>query len=349
MKTFVRIIVIVLISLVSVLGTLFFLKHQEPANDEIEIKKKGEVVVQKEKNINSPLNFNDFSKIIYDISSDAEESILWINANDADETFGTGFVISFNDEDYVLTNYHVIESSNHITAYLNDDEEVTLEIIGFDKDSDLAILSFEDEIRIQPLSVELKKDPKIGDFVLVIGHPLGLDYTSTFGIVSAINRELDLEEFYLENLIQVDAAINPGNSGGPLFNIDGKVIGINVAMMEDSQGLGFAIPISDVYEILDELIENGAIEKPFLGVTMLETEGSVAIDSILKNSPSEKAGLYEKDIILEINGIEIDSINKVKKIIETHNVGDSIDITLNRNGDIVDKTVQLVDKKEVIE
>lgn len=346
MKIISRLIDITLISLICLTSTLFFLNHQNSlSKDQINLQKE---VTKEEVTKESAFDISVFSNKINEISEKAERSILWINSNDTEDSFGSGFVIEHNGDKYVLTNHHVVENSEDITAFLYNDEEVNLTLVGYDIDLDLAVLSFEKKNNLPPLKLENSKNVKVGDFTLAIGHPLGLDYSTTFGIVSALNRELSLESVSFSNLIQTDAAINPGNSGGPLFNFDGNVIGINTAVMEDSQGLGFAVATTDIVKILDTLIENGSVERPFIGVSILDSEKGVVVLGTFENSPAEKAGFLENDIIIDIEGKSINSVEELTETINSYKVGSKLKVKLKRNGNLIIKELVLGDKNDIL-
>ncbi|PGK51107.1 peptidase S1 [Priestia megaterium] len=308
-------------------------------------KKPDSVVV---KTTTSHASLATLSDEIERIANKSKPSILWINSNASEDAFGTGFVIEYKNKKYVLTNHHVVESDGETTAYLSNDKEVTMKIVGYDLDLDLAILAFEKEIDIPALSLASSKNVSIGDFVIAIGHPLGLDYSTTFGIISATKRDLQLDDTSFKNLLQTDAAINPGNSGGPLFNLDGKVIGINTAIMEDSQGLGFAVPSTDISSVLDELIANGSVKRPFLGVHITDTTKGIGVVSVYPNSPAEKSGIKKNDIIKKIDGHSLKDAASLTELVNDYKVGDNINVNLLRNSKTYNLNVSLDDKNTYV-
>lgn len=194
-----------------------------------------------------------FSDMINHTSTQSKKSILWINSDEKGDSFGTGFIVSTNHQKVVITNKHVIEKNNSTTAYLYNNKEVTLRTLAIDDTLDIAVLTFSSINSLPALTLDTNDDYQIGDLAFAIGHPLGLDYTSTAGIISSVKRKLDFDTYHYTNLIQSDVSINPGNSGGPLFNMQGKVIGMNVAVMEDAQGLSFAIPSSAIHNFLKDV------------------------------------------------------------------------------------------------
>jgi len=309
-------------------------------------KKPSSVVV---KTTASHASLTSLSNDIENIARKSKASILWINSNASEDAFGTGFVIKYKNKKYVLTNHHVIETEKETTAYLPNDKEVKLKMVGYDLDLDIAVLTFEKDIDIPALPLTSSKDVKVGDFVVAIGHPLGLDYSTTFGIISATKRDLQLDDVSFKNLLQTDAAINPGNSGGPLFNLDGKVIGINTAIMEDSQGLGFAVPSTDILNILDELISKGTVERPFLGVHITDTTKGIGVVSVYPNSPAQKAGIKKNDIIKKIDGNSLDDAASLTSLVDKYNVGDNVNVNLLRNGKTFTFNVTLEDKNKHVQ
>lgn len=341
MKAFSRLIDIILISVISIMGTLLFLNYQKEDNTKT-IEKKIETPLK-------PYQTNELSAHIRNISKEKEKSILWIDSDTKNDSFGTGFVIKHKGKKYVLTNYHVIDGKKSIEGYTIDKKAVPLKVVGVDNSLDLAVLSFEKTTNIPSLEFSSSNSVQIGDFVVAIGHPLGLEYTTTFGIVSAKERQLSLGSKSFNHLIQTDAAINPGNSGGPLFNLNGEVIGINTAIMEDSQGLGFAVPSSEITKVLDELIVNGAVKRPFFGVNVSETEQGLEVVSTYADSPAEKIGLREKDVILGINNEEIKTADDLTKSINSQKVGRKIKVKFKRNNNIIVKEALLENKEEILQ
>ncbi|MCV6626772.1 MAG: Do family serine endopeptidase, partial [Cellvibrionaceae bacterium] len=244
-------------------------------------------------------------------------------------SMGSGFIISADG--YLLTNNHVIDGADEITVNLLDHREFDAKVIGTDERSDLALLKIEAE-GLPYLEFGDSDTLKVGQWVLAIGSPFGLDFTASQGIVSAIGRSIPTErnENYVP-FIQTDVAINPGNSGGPLFNLDGKVIGINSQIFTrsgGSNGLSFAIPASVAQEVVQQLRENGRVERGWLGVAIQDVDSNLAasfgmdkpigalITQIDPKGPAAKSGLQAGDIIIEFNG---NAINESGDL--THAVG----------------------------
>lgn len=261
---------------------------------------------------------------------------------------GSGFF--FNDKGYILTNAHVVEGASRIEVILKDQKNsIPAKLVGLDSELDIAVLKLDSSGKYPYLKLGDSDSSRIGEWVVAIGNPYGLDHTVTVGIISAKGRPLSVgnssQEY--EDMIQTDAAINPGNSGGPLLNLRGEVIGINTAVSATGQGLGFAIPSNAVKDILDELITHGKISRPWLGVALIDTK---TLDSRtknylkignnegvlirpLKNSPAANAGLRQMDLLMEINHQKITTVEDVIKYIRNHTkVGDTISLLILRDG-----------------
>lgn len=277
---------------------------------------------------------------------------------------GTGSGVIFqknNDTAYIVTNNHVVEGSSKLEVSLYNGEKVSAEIVGTDALTDLAVLKIDAKHVEATAEFGDSTTLRPGDQVYAIGNPLGLDLsrTVTQGIVSAINRSIAVSTSagnWDTNVIQTDAAINPGNSGGALINPQGLVIGINSLKIAESgvEGLGFAIPSNDVIPILNELIENGKIERPYLGVGLADleqipefywpanVEGGVMITTVEENSAAAKAGLKAKDMIVSMNGTKVANSSELRKYLYTKvKNGDEIKMEVNRNGEVISITVQL--------
>ena len=258
---------------------------------------------------------------------------------------GSGFILTADG--YVLTNYHVIESSNSISVTLYDGKSYDAALIGYDESSDIAVLKIDAE-GLTPVVLGDSDNLNVGDSVVAIGNPLGeLTFSLTSGAVSALNREITLSNSVTMNLIQTDCAINSGNSGGALFNLYGEVIGITNAKYSGSgtgasiDNIGFAIPINHVRGIVESIIENGYVAKPYIGVTVSdvseETMGyglpaGAAVKAVSEDSPAEKAGLQVNDIITAVNGKEISGRTGLSEAVSAASVGDTLTLTVYRQG-----------------
>ena len=232
-------------------------------------------------------------------------------------SYGSGFI--FKDQ-YLLTNFHVVEDATEIIVSLNDRREFLAEVVGVDPLSDLAVLKIDGK-SLPKVKIGKSEDVKVGDWVVAIGSPFSFDFSVTAGIISAKGRSIQNQNIgnYVP-FIQTDVAINPGNSGGPLFDLDGEVIGINAQIYSRSggyQGLAFAIPIDVAMEVADQLIDDGVVQRGYLGVRVAEVDNDLAlalgmdkpfgalINDVEKGESADKGGLLPGDVITEFNGKEI--------------------------------------------
>ena len=272
---------------------------------------------------------------------------------DMPENFGTSLgsgVIIDKYNGYILTNNHVISKADEISVILFDEREFIAELVGSDKLSDLALLKIEsddlDEVRMGN-SDKLQ----VGEWVVAIGSPFqkALSNTVTAGIISAVGRSAIIDRQNIENFIQHDAAINPGNSGGALLNLDGELIGVNTAIATGNSwspqnaGIGFAIPINQAKRVIDDIIAHGEVSRGFLGVSiqdiqstmsealgMKDTSGALIVQ-VVENSPAEKAGLKEQDVILKVDGKKVDNTSKLKLLISSNYPGDKTKLLILSN------------------
>ncbi len=270
---------------------------------------------------------------------------------------GSGFILT--QDGYILTNYHVIEDSSSVTVTTFDNNSYPAEIIGYDISNDIAVLKI-DASDLKPVTLGDSDSLQVGDTVLAIGNPLGeLTFSLTQGIVSALHREVTLSSGSTMNLIQTDTAINSGNSGGALFNLRGEVVGITNAKYSSSgssssasiDNIGFAIPIDHVRGIVESIIVNGYIVKPYIGVSVATVSSEMqsynfpqgaAIKEINDDSPAAAAGLHINDIITAVNGQAITSSSDLVNVITESTPGDVLHLSVYRQnqGDIqIDLTV----------
>ncbi len=279
-------------------------------------------------------------------------------------SMGTGFF--FRTDGYILTNHHVIAGARKISVTLADHSKVEAKLIGEDPATDLAVIKIAGD-GYPWIELGDSDSIQVGEWVMAIGNPFpsqGLDRTVTVGVVSAKGRRgldfgADSPEF--QDYIQTDAAINPGNSGGPLVNLDGYVVGINSAIASSSgqsAGIGFAIPANLVKSILPDLITGGRVERGWLGVTMsdlddnqaeangLTTAQGVLIREVQPDSPAQKGGLENGDIILDYNGTRVEDMNHFRYLVASSKVGSKVDMDLFRRGKPVKISVTLGDRDE---
>lgn len=256
---------------------------------------------------------------------------------------GSGFIIS--QDGYILTNNHVIEGADKVQVYLTQRQEpYEAKIVGSDGELDLAILKINPEGDLPILKLGDSNQMKVGNWVIAIGNPYGLDHTVTVGVVSAKGRPLYIDGREFKDLIQTDASINPGNSGGPLLNLEGEVIGINTAINAQAQGIGFAIPSYTVQQVLDQLLEKGKVIRPWLGVYMqpvtedlaryfnlAKAEGAL-IGAVQEGSPAYEAGLQRGDVILEFGGKAIKTPEDLQKLVNESKIGEKVVLLIHRQG-----------------
>ena len=272
---------------------------------------------------------------------------------------GSGFIIS--EDGYVVTNYHVISGADQITVIFNNGvDEVPAELVGTDPKTDIAVLKIDPEvIEIQPVNWGNSEISRVGDIVLAIGNPLGLGGTVTSGIISSINRDIGGGPYV--DFIQTDAPINRGNSGGPLFNLDGKVIGINsmiISQTGGSVGLGFSIPSSTAKLIVNQIISFGQAKRGWLGVQIQDltpefseslgydsTDGAF-VASVQPDSPASKSNIQAGDIIMEFNGKKISSFKDLPKVVAETPVGSEVIVNVWRNGGLIEVTVKIDELNE---
>lgn len=265
---------------------------------------------------------------------------------------GSGVIIS--SDGYILTNNHVVtddagEPADEITVYLNDDEEVTAELVGRDDRTDIALLKIDRE-DLPFLRMADSDNLRVGDIVFAIGNPLGVGQTSTMGIVSAIGRtNLGLlgNQGY-ENFIQTDAAINRGNSGGALVDAEGRLVGINTAIYSQTGGnigIGFAIPSRLARTVMLELIETGTVRRGYLGVSIRDLDRELAeafnmdrprgalVESVQPGTPADSAGIQRGDVIVRLNNREVEDVADLRLTVAAMRPGEEVGVTIHRDGD----------------
>ncbi len=255
-------------------------------------------------------------------------------------SLGSGFIIS--NDGFILTNNHVVAGADEIKVKLSDGREFKAEVKGTDEKLDLAVLKIDVKGGLPVAQLGDSDNIQVGEWVMAIGNPFGLNQTVTAGIVSATGRVIGSGPY--DDFIQTDASINPGNSGGPLFNAHGKVIGINTAIVAGGQGIGFAIPINMAKSVLPQLEEKGKVTRGWLGVAIqpvtpelaksfgVTGEKGALVADITKDSPADKAGLKIGDIILEFDGKEIQEMNNLPRLVAATPIGKKVKIKILRNG-----------------
>ena len=296
-------------------------------------------------------------------------SIFSFGAPSSQTATATGSGIIISEDGYILTNNHVVDTSSSSSYSYYDISDATsvkvklnsstygndatfdAKIVGKDSQTDLAVLKI-DKTGLTAAEFGNSDEAVVGEFVMAVGSPLGLDTTVTQGIISAVNREVESDGTKYV-CIQTDAAINSGNSGGALVNSDGKVIGINTLKLSGSgvEGIGFAIPINSTLDVTDQLINHNKVLRPYIGISGIDLDDSTAkkynlvvgvyVKTVQNFSPAEKAGLQSGDVIVKADGKDIKSMDELNEVKNSHNIGDTINLKVNRKGEEKDITVTL--------
>jgi S1-C subfamily serine protease len=296
---------------------------------------------------------------------------------------GTGSGFIYDNEGHIVTNYHVVENAEELSVALADGEVYPAEIVGVDPSNDLAVIRIDAELLPEPIGVGDSDDLRVGEFVVAIGNPFGLERTLTVGVISSLGRVIQSPNGrFIGEAIQTDAAINPGNSGGPLLDLEGRVIGVNSQIISPSRasaGIGFAVPVNTVKRVVPELIAQGRYAHPWLGVQPLgltperaqafrEAGMDVPVDEgllmieVVPGGPADRAGIrggdrlvqlgnvrlaLGGDIITAINGEPVDDLQELTVYLETQTqVGDTVEVTIVRDGVEMDVQVTLAERPQ---
>jgi Do/DeqQ family serine protease len=300
----------------------------------------------------NPLMDDPFFRRFFDVPPDAKPRERQF------QSAGSGVIVDARNG-YIVTNYHVVENASEITVTLLDDRSFSAKVIGSDEGADIAVLQAK-EPNLVAMALGDSAHLEVGDFVVAIGNPFGLQHTVTAGIVSALGRTGINPEGY-EDFIQTDASINPGNSGGALVNLKGELVGINSAILSGSGGnigIGFAIPVNMVKGVMDQLIKYGQVKRGILGVNiynvtpeiakefgLAETTGAL-VAGVAQGSAAERAGIKTGDIITSINGTPMKSAGELRNAIGMLRVGDKVDIGLLRDGKPQKVTALVAERNE---
>ena len=268
-------------------------------------------------------------------------------------SLGTGFLISADG--YIVTNNHVVAGADTVLVNLQGstgkDHSLKAQVIGTDEETDIALLKVKADTPLPFLDFGDSDKMEVGEWVLAIGNPFGLGHTVTAGILSAKGRNIQSGPF--DNFLQTDASINPGNSGGPLINMEGKVIGINTAIIASGQGIGFAIPSSMAERIVNQLKQDKKVSRGWIGVTIQDVDENTAkalglpnaagalIGSVMPDEPAAKGGMKDGDVVLEVNGKKIDDSSALLRAIATEAPGSKVNMVVWRDGECKNVTVQL--------
>lgn len=279
---------------------------------------------------------------------------------------GSGFVYKTEGNDaYILTNHHVIDNADTIKITYSDDSETNAKLIASDEYADIAVLKVDKDTIKGIAQIGKNDDMSVGDTVFTVGNPMGIDYkgTVTRGILSGKDRMVTVSisgttNDWIMNVMQTDAAINPGNSGGPLCNVNGEVIGINSIKISQTQveGIGFSIPIEDALTYAESLIENGKINRPYIGVSMINASSvyllaysgiridsnlnyGVVVSSVENSSPAANSGLQKGDVIIKVDNEKVSNIAEFRYRLYSHSADETVKLTINRDGK--EKTIEV--------
>ena len=273
---------------------------------------------------------------------------------------GSGFVVS--EDGYIVTNNHVVSNADEIFVKFSDGREYKTKLIGTSPEVDIAVLKIESNEKFKPLEFSDSDKVEIGQWSIAFGNPMGLNDSMTVGVVSASGRSsLGIEE--IENFIQTDAAINQGNSGGPLIDINGKVIGVNTAILSTSGGsvgLGFAIPSNLVSVVKDSIISTGKFEKPYIGVYLnnldsekikalnIKSTNGVLIAKVIENGPAARAGMQANDVVVAVNGKSVNSAGAFIGELAAKKIGETVELSIIRNSQTLKIRVPLEEVPKIL-
>jgi len=261
----------------------------------------------------------------------------------APHTQGSGSGVIVDQEGHIITNNHVVGDATEVEVRLSDKTRFIAQVIGKDPDTDLAVLKITTDRKLPSAPFGDSSTVKVGQWAMAVGNPFGLDRTVTLGVISGIGREnMNLSRY--ENFIQTDASINPGNSGGPLFNLHGEVIGINTAIINFAQGIGFAIPSNMAKQVMEQLLTRGRVVRGWLGVGIQPLTADLAakfgvtggegvlVNEVFENDPAARAGIKPGDVITKVNGKPVDTPNMLSRLIATLPPGATAQLEIIRDG-----------------
>jgi S1-C subfamily serine protease len=289
--------------------------------------------------------------VVFIVNSALMRQLFSRNVYEVPQGAGSGFV--WNQQGYIVTNFHVIYNADSLTVVLADQTEHEARVVGADPDHDLAVVQIQvPNEKLFPIPVGSSRDLRVGQKVLAIGNPFGLDHTLTTGVVSALHRSIEsMTKRTIENVIQIDAAINPGNSGGPLLDSSGRLIGINTMIVSPSgasSGIGFAVPVDTINDVVPQLIQLGKVIRAGIGVSLLPdsiarrlgAQGAI-IGQVVPGGPAERAGLRGTtqgrsgqmgDVIVAVNGEPVHTADDLFRLLGRHKVGEQVRLELVREG-----------------
>ncbi len=347
----INIVIILVVLALGVTGTLYFVNNDSSDN----------ALVKKNVNITSNDSISESIDKVYD-------SVVVVNNYRGSHLtgYGSGFVYKKDNKyGYIMTNNHVVEDADEVIVTLSNGEDVPATVLGTDSYMDVAVLRIDEDKVLQVAEIGDSTESKLGDTVFTVGTPVSTEYagTVTKGIISGENREITVTNNgseYMMEAIQIDASINPGNSGGPLVNINGEVIGVNsVKLVESSvEGMGFAIPIEVAMSQVEKLENGEEIVRPVIGVSLYDLDSlplignsdlkidssiksGVVVNSVESGSDAEEAGLERNDIIIKVDGTSVKGSAHLKYLLYKHEIGDSVRLTIIRNGNEKELTLKL--------
>jgi putative serine protease PepD len=300
-----------------------------------------QVTVQADQASVSPLSVNQIYRRAYrgvveiTVTEAATSSAFGGGSGGVQQAQGSGWVYDTNG--HIVTNDHVVDGSTSIKVRFWDGKTYSANVVGVDKSTDLAVIKVNaPSSELYPLAVGNSSALQVGDGVVAIGSPFGLEETVTSGIVSALHRAIQgMTNFTINDSIQTDAAINHGNSGGPLLNTQGQVVGVNAQIKSDSggnEGVGFSIPSDTVKTVASQLISTGKAVHAYLGVSISSTAPNALLAGVQSSTPAAKAGLKKGDVITAVNGTSIATGDDLSRAIDAHKVGEKITVTYTRGG-----------------
>jgi putative serine protease PepD len=264
---------------------------------------------------------------------------------------GSGFVI--DEEGHIVTNQHVVDDAQSVRVEFADGTEVAAEIVGADPSTDIAVLDVDrPSSELTPLRFASTGALEVGEPVIVLGSPFGLEGTLTTGVISAVGREIQSPNgFTIENAVQTDAALNHGNSGGPVLDTQGRVVGVAAQIRSDSggsDGVGYAVPGDTAKRVADELIADGKVEHAYLGVSLAD-DGAARLLEVRQGTPAAGAGLRTNDVVVEVDGEAIETGDELREAIDAKKPGDKLELKISRGGDEQTITVTLGTRPETTE
>lgn len=274
---------------------------------------------------------------------------------------GSGSGVILSDDGFIVTNNHVIEGASKIEVTLNDKRTYIAELVGTDKNTDIAVIRIAEK-DLPFLKLGNSDVVKVGNWVVAVGNPFNLNSTVTLGIVSAVGRNIDLlrskgNKYAIENFIQTDAAINPGNSGGALINVAGELVGINTAIASETgsyAGYAFAVPVNIVKKVVNDIMKYGKVQRALLGVSIQEVNQQLAdekgltdlkgvyVAEVIEKGAADKAGIEKGDVILKVNGVEVNSSSRLQEEVGKYKPGDKVTISVRRKGSMKDLEATLL-------